>query len=92
MSSTQTTNILEGVLDRLGKYVLEGGSYTIAEIEKALKVCTLHYEAWEQSYRIETNSLQYAYSNLPAETKKMDVQVKWYFKLLRAFVTVTNNE
>lgn len=84
--STETDSILSGVENILAGIVREGGAYQLEEITKQLTICSLHYHTWEESYKLEASSAKYAYNNLPTKIREMDARVKWYFKLLQAYV------
>lgn len=86
MTSPHTNNILRSVEERLHACVISGHQYDLAGIKRVIAVCRLHYKTWEESVKLEANNTPYAYSNLPQETKDMDIKVKWYFKLLTALV------
>jgi hypothetical protein len=86
MTSPQTDAILEGVQERLYNCVFNGHNLDMTGIKRVIAICRIHYDAWDRSYKFEANNAQYAYTNLPEETKQMDAQVKWYFKLLDALV------
>lgn len=88
MSSRQTDAILEGVKDKLYSCVHNGQDMQMADLKKTITVCKLHYDTWVQSYKLEANQAAYAYTNLRDEIQDMDKQVKWYFELLDALVTV----
>jgi hypothetical protein len=76
------------VFDRLYNLIVPLGIVhpTLPLIRKELVLAELHYKTWEESVKLEADNSYSALQNLPVDTKKMQAEINWFFKLLNAYV------